>query len=114
LDDGVSNDEDCNQDLVDEVGIIDIGGLTAMDDNNCFDNVNVSKGSSAPMDRALVCLHKTMVNVTTKCVAGVNVELSNHATSFFEELDRTIITFIWLESTNPCTWEWYFARWMMV
>jgi hypothetical protein len=46
----VSNDDDCNQDPVDEVDIVDIGGFMAMDEDNCFDNVNVLKGSSAPMD----------------------------------------------------------------
>jgi hypothetical protein len=50
LDDGASNDEDYNQDFVDEVNIVDIGGLTAMDEDSCFDNVNVPKGSSAPKD----------------------------------------------------------------
>jgi hypothetical protein len=32
---------------------------------------------------------------------------------FFEELDQTFATFVWLESTKPCTQEWYFAGWMM-
>jgi hypothetical protein len=41
LDDGVSDNEDYNQKLVDEVGIIDIGGLTTMDADIYFDNVNV-------------------------------------------------------------------------
>jgi len=41
LDDGAFDDEDCNQDLVDEVGIVDIGGLTVMDEDSCFDNVDV-------------------------------------------------------------------------
>jgi hypothetical protein len=36
--------------LVDEVGIINIAGLTAMDEDNHFDNVNVSKFSFTPMD----------------------------------------------------------------
>jgi hypothetical protein len=53
LDDGVFNDEDYNQYPVDEVNIIDIGGLTTMNEDSCFDNANVLKGSSAPMDRAL-------------------------------------------------------------
>jgi hypothetical protein len=53
LDDGVFNNENCNQYPVDEVNIIDIGGLTTMDEDSCFDNTNVPKGSSAPMDRAL-------------------------------------------------------------
>jgi hypothetical protein len=46
----VSNDEDYNQDLVDEVDVVDIGRLMAMDKDSCFDNVNVLEGSSAPMD----------------------------------------------------------------
>jgi hypothetical protein len=50
LDDGASNNEDCNQDSVDEVDIVNIGAPMAMDEDSCFDNVNVPKGSSAPMD----------------------------------------------------------------
>jgi len=50
LDDGATNDEDCNQDLVDEIDIIDIGGLTTMDEDSFFDNVDVLEGSFAPMD----------------------------------------------------------------
>jgi hypothetical protein len=50
LDDGAFDDEDCNQDPDDEVDIIDIGRLMAMDKDSCFDNVNVSEGSSTPMD----------------------------------------------------------------
>jgi hypothetical protein len=50
LNDGVFNDEDCNQDLVNEVNIINIGGFTTMDEDNYFDNVDVVEGSSAPMD----------------------------------------------------------------
>jgi len=54
LDDGASNDEDCNQDPIDEfVDIVDIGGLMAMDEDSCFDNIDVPKGSSTPMDRTL-------------------------------------------------------------
>jgi hypothetical protein len=49
LDDGVSNDENCNQNLVDEISIVDIGGLMTMDEDSCFDNVDVPKGSSTPM-----------------------------------------------------------------
>ncbi len=60
LDDGAYHEEDCNQDPIDEVGIVDIRGLTAMDEDNCFDNVNMPKGSSTPMDWALACLHETM------------------------------------------------------
>jgi hypothetical protein len=37
------NDEDCNQDLVDEVDIVNIRGFMAMDENNCFDSVDVLK-----------------------------------------------------------------------
>ncbi len=77
------NDEDCNQDPVDEVGIIDIGGFTAMDDDSCFDNDNVPKGSSTLMDRALACLHETIIKITTECTTGVSVELCNHTTSLF-------------------------------
>jgi hypothetical protein len=35
--------------LVDEVSIVDIEGLTTMDEDSCFNNVNVSKGSFTPM-----------------------------------------------------------------
>jgi hypothetical protein len=50
LDDGASNDEDCNQNLVNEVNIVNIGGFMAMDENNCFDNIDVLEGSSTLMD----------------------------------------------------------------
>jgi hypothetical protein len=50
LDDGAFDNEDCNQDLVDEVNIVDIGGFMAMDEDSCFDNVDVPEGSFAPMD----------------------------------------------------------------
>jgi hypothetical protein len=54
LDDGASNDEDYNQDPIDKfVDIVDIGGLMAMDEDSCFDKVDVPKGSSTPMDRTL-------------------------------------------------------------
>jgi hypothetical protein len=50
LDDGAFDDEDFNQDLVEKVDLLDIGGLTTMDEDNCFDNVDVSEASSTPMD----------------------------------------------------------------
>ncbi len=50
LDDGVYNNENYNQGLVDEVSIVDIGGLTAMDEDSYFDNVDVQEASFAPMD----------------------------------------------------------------
>jgi len=113
LDDGVFEDEDCNQDLVDEVGIVDIGGFTTMDEDNCFDNVDVSKGSFAPMDRTLIHLHEIMAKIIMECTMGANVELCDHATSL-EELDQTFTTFVWLQLTNPCTRKWYSVGWMMV
>jgi tryptophanase len=83
LDDGVSNDEDCNQDSIDKVGIVNIGGLIAMDEDSYFDNVNMPKGSSAPMYQALAYLHETMAEITTKCTTSASIELCDHATSFF-------------------------------
>jgi len=82
LDDGAFDDEDCNQDPVDEVGIVDIGGLTVMDENSCFDNVNVLEGSSTPMDRALAHVYETMAKFTMECIVGTSIELCDHATSF--------------------------------
>jgi hypothetical protein len=75
LDDGVSNDEDCNQDPIDEVGIVGIGGLTVMDEDSCFDNVDVLEGSSTPMDRTLAHVYETMAKITMECIMGVNIEL---------------------------------------
>ncbi len=82
LDDGAFDDEDCNQDPIDEIDIIDIGGLMAMDEDSCLDNVNVPKGSSTPMDRALTRLHETMAEIIAECTIGASIELCNHATSF--------------------------------
>ncbi len=50
LDDDVSNNEDCNQRWVDEMDNVDIGGLATMDEDDHCDDVNVLKGSFAPMD----------------------------------------------------------------
>jgi hypothetical protein len=41
FDDGAFDNEDYNQDLVNEVNIIDIGGITVMDEDSYFDNVDV-------------------------------------------------------------------------
>ncbi len=90
LDDGVSNNKDYNQDLVDEVGIIDMGGLMAMDEDSCFDNVNVSEGSLSPMDRTLAHLHETMADITMECIAGTSVKLCDHATSFLQGIESNI------------------------
>jgi hypothetical protein len=57
LDDGAFDNEDYNQDPVNEVNIIDIGGLPPWMRIIVFDNVDVSKGSSTPMDQALtICM----------------------------------------------------------
>ncbi len=50
LDDGVFDNEDCNQCWVDEVDIVDIGGLATMDEDGHCDDVNVPKALFAPMD----------------------------------------------------------------
>jgi len=90
LDDGALDNEDCNQDLTNEVEIVDIGGLMAMDEDSCFDNVDVLKGSSAPMDRTLTCLYETMVEMTTKCIVGASVEICDHATSLLRGVGSNI------------------------
>jgi hypothetical protein len=90
LDDGVSDDEDCNQDSINEVGIVDIGRFTTMDEDNCFDNVNVLKGSFAPMDRGLIHLHEIMADIIMECTMGANVELCDHATSLLQGVGSII------------------------
>ncbi len=61
-----------------------------MDEDNCFDNVDVLEGSSTPMDQALAHLHETMVEITMKCIAGVSIELYDHATSFLQGVGLNI------------------------
>ncbi len=56
----------------------------AMDENNYFDNVDVLEGSSAPMDRKLVCLHETTTEITAECKAGASIELWEHAMSLLQ------------------------------
>jgi len=75
LDDGVFDDENCNQDRVDEINIVDIGGLATTNEDGHCDNVDVPKGLSTPVDRALVRLHETMVEIIAKCGEYVNIEL---------------------------------------
>ncbi len=81
MDDGAFDNEDSNQDLVNEVGIVDIGGLMTMDEDSCFANVDVFESSSTPMDRTLAHLHGTMAKIITKCTVGANIKLCDHATS---------------------------------
>jgi len=52
-----------------------------MDEDSCFENVNVPKGSSTPIDRTLAHLHGTMFEITIECTASASVELCDHATS---------------------------------
>jgi hypothetical protein len=81
LDDGVSNDE---------VGIVDIGGLTTMNEDSCFDIVDVLEGSSAPMDQALAHLHEMMVEIIAECTVGASIKLCNHATSLLQRVGLNI------------------------
>jgi len=48
LDDGAFDDEDYNQDLVDEVNIVNIGGFMAMDEDSYFNSVDVLEVHSHP------------------------------------------------------------------
>jgi hypothetical protein len=84
-----------------------------MDEDSCFDNVDVLETSSTPMDQALARLHETMVKIIVECTQVQTLNFLTVQHHFFEELHKTFTTFIWPESTNPCTQEWYFAKWMM-
>ncbi len=84
LDDGAFDNEDCNQDQVDEVDIVDIGVFATMDEDGHCDNVDVPKGSSTPMDPALVHLHETMAKIVIDCGEGACIELCDHATSLLQ------------------------------
>jgi len=90
LDDGAFDDEDYNQDSVNEVNIVDIRGFTTMDEDNCFDNVDVLEGSFTPMDQTLTCLHETLVKITMECIVGVSIKLCNHATSLLQGVASNI------------------------
>jgi hypothetical protein len=61
-----------------------------MDEDSCFDNVDVPKGSSTPMDRTLAYLHETMVEIIVECTTGASVELCNHATSLIQGIGSNI------------------------
>ncbi len=98
LDDGASNDEDCNWDLIDEVSIVDIGGFMTMDENSCFENVDVLEGSFAPMDWTLIHLHEIMAKINVECTSSASVELYNHATSLLQGVGSNIhhLCFAWV------------------
>jgi len=90
LDDGAFNTEDCNQNSVNEVSIVDIGRLASMDEDSYFDSVDVQKGLSTPMDQALTRLYEIMVEITTECTTHASVELCDHATSLFQGVESNI------------------------
>jgi len=76
----------------------------AMDEDSCFDNVDVPEGSFAPMDWALACLHETMVEITMECTTGASVELCDHATSRIQEVGSNIhhLRLVWInKSMHP-------------
>jgi hypothetical protein len=62
--------------LVNEVGIIDIGGLTAIDEDSCFHNVDVPKGSSTPMDQVSQPYFGPRVGVKPNTPKVANLESS--------------------------------------
>ncbi len=90
LDDGASNNEDCNQYLIYEVNIVNIGGFTTMDEDKKGDNVNVSKSSYTPMDQALARLREIMAKITAKCTTIISIKLCDHATSLFQGVTSNI------------------------
>jgi hypothetical protein len=61
-----------------------------MDEDNCFDNVNVLEGSSTPMDRALAFLHEIMAKIITEHITGTSFKLCHHATSFLQGVASNI------------------------
>ncbi len=90
MDDGASNDEDYNQNLVNEVNIIDVEGFMAMDEDNCFDNIDVLEGSSTLMDWALTHLHEIMAKIVAKHTTSASVKLYDHATSLLQGVGSNI------------------------
>ncbi len=83
-------DEECNQDWVDEGGIVDIGVFMAMIKIVVLTMLMWRKGSSAPMDRALAHLHETIVKITTKCTTNVGIKLCNRAISLLRGVASNI------------------------
>jgi hypothetical protein len=61
-----------------------------MDEDSCFDNVDVSEGSSTPMDRTLACLHEIMVEITVECLVNASVKLCDHVTSLIQRVGSNI------------------------
>jgi hypothetical protein len=66
------------------------GGLTTMEEDNHFDNLNVLEGSFTPMDWALPYLHETMAKITVKCKVDASIELCDHATSLLQRVRSNI------------------------
>jgi hypothetical protein len=85
-----------------------------MDEDNCFDNVDVLEGSFTPMDRTLAHLHETLVKITTKCILGAIIELCDHATSLLRKVASNIHHFCLAQVNEYMHPEWYFVEWMMV
>ncbi len=61
-----------------------------MDEDNCSNNVDVPKGSFAPMDQGLIRVHETMAEIIMECTMGANMELCNHATSLLRGVGSII------------------------
>ncbi len=84
------DNDNSNQTLINEVNIVDIGGHITMDEDSCFDNVDVLKVHPHPWIEPLAHLHETMAKITAECITGVNVKLCNYATSLLQGVGSNI------------------------
>jgi hypothetical protein len=64
-----------------------------MDEDSCFDNVNVLKDSYVPMDRTLAHLHETMAEIIAKCTTSASIKLCDHAPSLLQGFASNIHCF---------------------
>jgi hypothetical protein len=61
-----------------------------MDEDNCFDNVDVLECSFTLVDQALACLHETMTKIIVECTTNASIELCDHATSLLQGVASNI------------------------
>jgi hypothetical protein len=103
LDDNAFKDEDCNEDQIDKVIVVDSDGLMTMDDNGLYDGVHELESLLTSMDLTLTWLHETMAKITIKCKEVTNIKLYDHVTSLLLVIASNIQS-IYLAHVkmNPC------------
>jgi hypothetical protein len=92
-----SNDDDKDEDLEGDDGIMEFDGFRSMEQNDCpmgaILESNDTINSSTPMEKVFAQLVTIMQKITNECKEN-NVTLCEHATSHMKTLHVIFVTYV--------------------